>query len=114
MRRWTRHVLRGCVRVDDAALVVTELASNALLHTISGEPSGTFHVRLALSDHLLSISVTDRGGSKTSPTVEHPADGDLHGRGLAMVTALARHVETRGDDQGLTVTAHLTAHAEAS
>lgn len=82
-----------------------------MLHTTSGdaaEVSGAFHVSLAVSDVIVSISVTDSGGTKTAPTVEHPGDEATHGRGLAMVTALAHHVETHGDQHGHTVTAHLT------
>lgn len=114
VRRWTCDILRGCARMDDAALIVTELGTNALLHTDSGEPTGTFHVTLALSGRVLSISVTDSGGAKTTPQVEHPDDEDTHGRGLAMVTALAHRIETRGDDHGHTVTAHLTSYRHAS
>ena len=106
-RRWTRDVLRDSPCADDAELIVSELGANALLHTVSGDVTGTFHVSLALSDHVVSVSVTDSGGTKTAPQVEHAADEDTHGRGLAMVTALAHHVETHGDEHGHTVTAHL-------
>ncbi|MEC3995884.1 ATP-binding protein [Actinacidiphila sp. DG2A-62] len=68
----------------------------------------TFHVSVAVSAAVVSISVTDSGGTKTAPIVEHPGADDIHGRGLAMVAALAHHVETRGDRHGRTVTAHLT------
>src|SRR5690349_11952368 len=64
VRRWTCDILRGCACVDDAVLIVTELGANALLHTASGEPAGTFHVALAVTGHIVSISVTDSGGAK--------------------------------------------------
>ncbi|CAG6392345.1 hypothetical protein SCOCK_160127 [Actinacidiphila cocklensis] len=85
-----------------------------MLHTASGDGGpvgGAFHVSLAISDAVVSISVTDSGGTKTAPTVEHPGDEATHGRGLTMVTALAHQVETHGDQHGHTVTAHLT-HAK--
>lgn len=121
-RRWTRDVLRDSPCADDAALIVSELAANAVLHTSSGDGSaggegrdgGTFHVSVAVSAAVVSISVTDSGGTKSSPTVERPGAEDIHGRGLAMVTALAHHVETRGDRNGRTVTAHLTPGRNAS
>lgn len=117
VRRWTRDVLRDSPCADDAALIVTELSANAVLHTASGDGGpvgGAFHVSLAVSDVVVSISVTDSGGTKTAPTVEHPADEATHGRGLAMVTALAHQVETHGDQHGHTVTAHLTHAPDAS
>jgi anti-sigma regulatory factor (Ser/Thr protein kinase) len=90
-----------------AELIVSELGSNAVVHTASGNAAGTFRVSLALSDHVVTISVTDSGGTKTPPQVGHPGDDDTHGRGLGRVTALAHPVETLGDHHGHTVTAHL-------
>lgn len=113
-RRWTRDILGDSPYADDAALIVTELGANALLHTTSGDTAGTFHVSLALTDQLVSISVTDTGGTKTTPQVEHPTDEETHGRGLGMVTALAHRVETHGDHNGHTVTAHLFHQARTS
>jgi anti-sigma regulatory factor (Ser/Thr protein kinase) len=117
-RRWTRDVLRESPCADDAALIVTELSTNAVLHThtdvAADLPPGAFHVSLAVSEALVSISVTDSGGTKTAPTVEHPDADETHGRGLAMVTALAHHVETHVETHGHTVTAHLTTAKDAS
>jgi anti-sigma regulatory factor (Ser/Thr protein kinase) len=99
-------------------LIVTELSTNAVLHTntdaTAEQPPPAFYVSLSVSEALVSISVTDSGGTKTAPTVEHPDANETHGRGLAMVTALAHHVETRGDQHGHTVTAHLTTTRDAS
>jgi anti-sigma regulatory factor (Ser/Thr protein kinase) len=113
-RRWARDILRDFPCADDAALVVTELGANALLHTASGDGVGAFHVSLAVCDHVVSVSVTDGGGAKTVPRAEHAGDEDTHGRGLALVTALAHHVETHGDHHGHTITAHFTHAREAS
>jgi anti-sigma regulatory factor (Ser/Thr protein kinase) len=117
-RRWTRDVLRNSPCADDAALIVTELSTNAVLHTntdaTAEQPPPAFYVSLSVSEALVSISVTDSGGTKTAPTIEHPDASETHGRGLAMVTALAHHVETRGDQHGHTVTAHLTTTKDAS
>jgi serine/threonine-protein kinase RsbW len=43
-RLFTRSVLAGRPEADSAALVVSELATNAVRHTASGEPRGTFLV----------------------------------------------------------------------
>ncbi|MER5972520.1 ATP-binding protein [Streptomyces sp. NPDC002055] len=104
-RNWTRDVLVGSPQVDDAALIVTELGANALLHTKSG--TGTFHVTIVVNRERIAISVTDSGGAGAVPRVERPSKGDTHGRGLGMVTALADRVEIDGDHRGHTVTAHL-------
>src|SRR4051812_48781051 len=73
-RRWTRDVLRESPCADDAALIVTELSTNAVLHTHTDASQwpGAFHVSLSVSESLVSISVTDSGGTKTAPTIEHP------------------------------------------
>ena len=46
--------------------------------------------------------------------MEQAGDDDTHGRGLAIVTALAQHVETSGDQHSHTVTAHLSYGKEDS
>jgi len=107
-------MLRAAPCADDAALIVAELGANALLHTDSGDIGGAFHVSLIVSDDTVSISVTDSGSSKTTPQVEQAGDDDTHGRGLAIVTALAQLVETRGDQHSHTVTAHLSYGKEDS
>ncbi|MFE1781725.1 ATP-binding protein [Streptomyces sp. NPDC059506] len=106
-RRWTRDVLRGLPCAEDAALIVTELGTNALVHTASGNQAGTFHVSLTLVNQAVMIAVTDSGGAKTTPRVEHPSDDTPRGRGLGIIDALAERVEIHGDHRGHTVTVHL-------
>jgi anti-sigma regulatory factor (Ser/Thr protein kinase) len=105
-RRWTRDVLRGQPLADDAALIVSELGTNALLHSASGRQAGTFRITLALTADALTISVTDQG-SPTAPRMERPGSEATHGRGLGMVSTLADRIEITGDHHGRTVTAQL-------
>jgi len=105
-RRWTRDILTNSPHADDAALIVTELGANALVHTASGDDIGTFHVSLAVSALVIAISVTD-SGSPTAPRIKHPGTEATHGRGLGIVTALADNVEIHGDQLGRTITAEL-------
>lgn len=105
-RRWARDVLRHCTCADDVALIVSELSSNAVLHTASGS-TGHFHVALALMERVVAVSVMDAGGASSAPTVGQPNAAATHGRGLALVTTLATHVAIRRDGQGHTVTAEL-------
>ena len=106
-RRWTRDILTGHPHADDVVLIVSELGTNALLYTASGTETGIFHVGLALSDHVIAISVTDAGRSDTTPKVAYAAKDALRGRGLDMVSTLAHSVTIHGNDQGHTVTAEL-------
>src|SRR2546423_806886 len=47
VRQYTRDVLGDGPGVDDVVLVVSELAANAIRHTLSGEPDGVFVLHVA-------------------------------------------------------------------
>ena len=70
---------------DDVALLASELATNAILHTRSGHPGRVFTVRATLypGDYAW-VEVVDAGGAWSVD--EHD---DEHGRGLAIVAAIA-------------------------
>ncbi|MFJ5639842.1 ATP-binding protein [Streptomyces sp. NPDC093223] len=109
-RRWTRDILRDSPLVEDAALIVSELSANAILHTASGCESGSFHLAVAVSAQVVAVSVTDDGGGRTAPKVkqvEHQDQDGEHGRGLGMVSALAHRVVIHESQAGHTVTAEL-------
>lgn len=100
-RRWTRRALLGQPAgiVDNAALVVSELVSNALQY-------GGRRVTLTIAVHhdRIEITVTDRG-IHGAPIIMRPADE--HGRGGHIVNALADHVQTDRADNGTSVHAIL-------
>ncbi|MFF0186967.1 ATP-binding protein [Streptomyces sp. NPDC005244] len=106
-RRWTRDILRDSPLVEDAALIVSELSANAILHTASGKESGSFHLALAVSSQVIGLSVTDDGGTGSAPAVEHQDQEAEHGRGLGMVSVIAHRVVVHDSDGGHTVTAEL-------
>ncbi|MFF7405606.1 ATP-binding protein [Streptomyces murinus] len=110
-RRWTRDILRGSPLADDAALIVSELSTNAIRHTASGLESGVFHLAVAVSAQVIAVSVTDDGGTGTAPKIEHQDHDAEHGRGLDMVSTIAHRVVVHNSDQGHTVTAELYADA---
>ncbi|MEU6392543.1 ATP-binding protein [Streptomyces sp. NPDC046939] len=115
-RRWTRDILQGSPLVDDAELIVSELSANAILHTASGRlPGGNFHLSVALTPHMVALSVTDDGGAGSAPKVEHLDQEAEHGRGLGMVSVLAHRVVVHDSDRGHTVMAELIVglHPEA-
>ena len=105
-RSWFRKLLDGHPCADDAELIVTELAANAIHHTASGARAGTFHVAITLTERRLMVSVTDEG-SPRAPQVQHASADSITGRGLDIVQTLAHQVAIIGDDQGRTVTAEL-------
>jgi len=70
----------------DAALIVSELAGNALLH---GRVLGRlFRVHLMLTASVVRIEVSDARG-ECRPELRTPADDEQFGRGLLIVDALA-------------------------
>jgi anti-sigma regulatory factor (Ser/Thr protein kinase) len=72
---------------DNAALIVSELATNAATH---GRVTGrNFEVRLSLDGFTLRIEVSDPRGERR-PAITAPADDVAErGRGLLLVEALA-------------------------
>ncbi len=68
--------------VEMAVLLVSELATNAVVHTGSA-----FTVRIVLDSTLVRIEVTDSGAG--APTVRHPEPVSTNGRGLLIVQELA-------------------------
>lgn len=101
----------GEERLDDAALVLSELVSNALRHATPlptpDEDSIGVSWRAELgqgpdSSGWVEISVRD-GGSSTMPRVARPSVSGLGGRGLGIVQALAGRWGTEMDADTTTV-----------
>ncbi len=84
-RKFISAVLVGAPVTDDALLCVSELASNAIVHSNSGRPGGTFTVRVAVFDgYCAYIQVQDDGGRWRQAV----PDGDgPHGLGLVCAVA---------------------------
>ncbi|MFD5029378.1 ATP-binding protein [Streptomyces sp. NPDC058405] len=102
-RHWTRDVLGEHPRADDAALIVTELVTNAITHAASPD----FRLTLRRVGSALTLTVTDRGRGVGHPRTAHPGDDDAHGRGLVIVHLLADPVRIACHPLGHTVTVHL-------
>jgi hypothetical protein len=86
--------------VDDAVLVASELATNAVLHTES-----SFSLTVARVDAVVRIAVHD-----TSPTVPMPKKAGpdaASGRGMRLVEAIAERWGSHGHRDGKTVWADL-------
>lgn len=106
-RRWARDILRDNPCADDAALIVTELGANAVTHTTGS----AFRVTITRAAEAVTLSVTDTGATTTHPRITYPDEETTHGRGLAIVTALAVALEIHHDGHGHTVTAHIPTSA---
>ena len=99
-RRLTRllHAWDRAELLPDAALLVSELAGNAVLHgCLSDRP---FRVRATLRRDTLRIEVTDPRGQRR-PRLRATGPEDTYGRGLVLVSRLASRwgVDHRGGDK---------------
>lgn len=93
--------------IGDAALVVSELLSNAILHA-RPLPGAQVQVAWALSPGTVEVAVSDGGGA-TRPHTTYPSLSSVGGRGLAIVERLSERWGVRSDDSGTTVWAVLSA-----
>ncbi|OKJ26727.1 ATP-binding protein [Streptomyces sp. CB01580] len=90
---------------SDAALLVSELATNALLH--GAVPERLFRVRLALMPGVLRIEVSDACGERPCGPGARVGAGDESGRGLLIVDRVADRWGAESRTVGKTVFAEL-------
>jgi len=88
--------------VEDGTLIVSELATNAVMHARS-----EFTVLLSYEAGTLCISVRD--DSAAVPSVKNPPGTVIAGRGLRLVASIARRWGTDRDGRGKLVWAELPA-----
>ncbi|WNZ08695.1 ATP-binding protein [Streptomyces sp. 11x1] len=107
-RRFVAALLEERGPVDDAVLVVSELATNAVRHSLSGTLGGWFVVVVSFGDDsdLVRIEVVDVGGER-EPHLRDVTDRDEGGRGLALVAACAKDWGIKSWPDGRTVWADL-------
>jgi len=101
-RRFVASAIRkgGPVR-DVSRLLVSEAATNALLHSTSGD-GGTFSVEYLISDDLLRVEVRDDGGPSSPLRRIHHIES-MTGRGLDLFDALSDRWGVDGGPDGRTV-----------
>jgi anti-sigma regulatory factor (Ser/Thr protein kinase) len=66
-RRLVRDALPGCPRADGLVLAVSELATNGIAHSASGQ-GGTFTVRVHAAIGWARVEITDDGPAAGPPT----------------------------------------------
>jgi anti-sigma regulatory factor (Ser/Thr protein kinase) len=108
-----REKVRGQVRSwglpeelgHNAQLVVSEFFTNAVVHT----DSCRVRCRLQMCGQRLRIEVCDEGAGCGEPTPRKAATGDVNGRGLQLVSAVAETwgVRSQEPDPGCVVWAEL-------
>ncbi|WP_304452507.1 ATP-binding protein [Nocardiopsis sp. YSL2] len=117
-----RAVEIGEGRIDDAALILSELVSNALRHAsplcTPDDPDGCVGVswrveidRGSAGGGWVELAVRD-GGSSTMPRVARPSVSGLGGRGLGIVQTLSGRWGTEMDATTTTVWAVMDLSAE--
>jgi anti-sigma regulatory factor (Ser/Thr protein kinase) len=89
----------------DAALVISELLSNALRHA-GPLPGAKIRVAWRIDADCVQISVRD-GGGQTRPELGEPTQAATGGRGLRIVEKLSKSWGTSPDEAGSTVWAQV-------
>ncbi|MDX3640926.1 ATP-binding protein [Streptomyces sp. MB09-02B] len=105
-RHFVAALLQERSVADDAVLVVSELATNAVRHTLSGSVGGWFLVVVAFRADCVRLEVVDQGG-KSVPRMCDAASQDVGGRGLVLVSACAKGWGVKDVPSGRTVWADL-------
>ena len=75
--------------IETTMLLVSELVTNSVLHSRSGEPDGRVTVVLCTGPAGILIQVSDDGGPSEPHVSAVRADDAEHGYGLLLVDALA-------------------------
>jgi serine/threonine-protein kinase RsbW len=97
-RQHVAGALAGVPAAEDAVYALSEVASNAVLHSRSGHPGGRFTVAVDIvPGELVAVVVTDQGG----PWKDGGPDFYLHG--LQIIRELAASVRIDGGEDGRTV-----------
>ncbi|MDT0331022.1 ATP-binding protein [Nocardiopsis lambiniae] len=91
VRTFVRALLQDHPTGDDAVLIASELATNALRHTRSSGDGGMFVVRINDHGDRVRIAVVDYGSNHDwDGKIVSPEPWTEHGRGLVLVDALAK------------------------
>jgi len=97
LRRWLTLLLPECEARDNVIAVASELGSNAVKHTLSGQ-GGWFAVEITWYLSVVRVAVADCGGQSKPQVIDDPLAEN--GRGLLLVRGLSLHTGTAGDHRG--------------
>lgn len=102
-RRFVRGILTSCPRAEDLELIASEMMSNAIRHTPSGQPGGTFTLTVRTRAGWARVEVSGPGSGEWEHDRDSGCPDDEDGRGLAIINALADTFGHHGDANGQTV-----------
>ncbi|MEU6336325.1 ATP-binding protein [Streptomyces cellulosae] len=105
-RHFVAALLDGRGPVEDAVLVVSELATNAVRHSLSGSAGGWFLVIICFGDDLVRIEVVDQGGERM-PHLCDVTSQEESGRGLLLIASCAKDWGVKNWPDGRSVWADL-------
>jgi anti-sigma regulatory factor (Ser/Thr protein kinase) len=100
-RDFTRRVLASCPVLDEATLLVGELATNAVEHTATGS-GGQFDVIIYRDETAIIIVVRDEGSDNAPASRPHDELAE-DGRGLRLVERMADRWGYCGNERGRTI-----------
>ena len=94
----------GFPELDDVLILVSELVSNAVMHTASGD-GGLVALTVSVFRDLVRVEVADQGGASEPRLADDdgPPDVLTGGRGLRIVDTLATKWGYGGDELGRVV-----------
>ena len=92
---------------DEAVLLCSELVTNAMLHSESGQPGGTVTVVVLGFPGAVRVEVVDNGSARSTPVVKAEVF-EPDGHGLFLVEQLADNWGYTRDTVGTTVWFRLT------
>lgn len=106
-RRWLQDTLtRPPGLIPDAitaaaVLLLSEAVTNAIRHTATGAPGGSFTVHVHADRERMAVAVQDGGSAVSRPERMPSGPEDGGGRGLALVAAFAETWGPLPDGSGL-------------
>jgi serine/threonine-protein kinase RsbW len=92
VRRWLEDLLPDCAARADVLLLASELGTNAIVHSRSGEPGGQFSVDIDWAPALVRVVIGDEGSAKAPAIAARTGDAvqlGESGRGLLLVDDVA-------------------------
>jgi anti-sigma regulatory factor (Ser/Thr protein kinase) len=101
VRYFVGQLTAGCPVTDDVVLLASELATNAVRHTASGQ-DGTFCVLVQAVAGCVRVEVHDLG-SDTAPAVRRSGSPAESGAGLVVVDMIADRWGFHGSQLGRVV-----------
>jgi len=92
VRHWIEDLLPDCAARADVLLLASELCTNAIVHSRSGEAGGQFSVDIDWAPTLARVVIGDQGSAKAPAIAARTGDAARlgeSGRGLLLVDGVA-------------------------